>query len=218
MTKAKSSPSNTLKVDGPKDKTTEELICEIATSPFCQNASITGDFTKSTLGERSLTELIAAFKKQVANTRKDMGKAEDILISQAIALDAIFTELARRAAGNMREYLGATDTYMRLALKAQSQCRTTLETVANIKNPPVVFAKQANIAHNQQVNQSVSQGNTGCANANTKASRAEKTKTMKNELLPEESHHELDARTPETTSQTDQKLETVETVHRAKDT
>jgi hypothetical protein len=42
---------------------------------------------------------------------------------------------------------------MRMALKAQSQCRQTLETLATIKNPPVVFARQANIAQGpQQVN------------------------------------------------------------------
>jgi hypothetical protein len=35
-----------------------------------------------------------------------------------------------------------------LALKAQSQCRATLETLAAIKNPqPVAFVRQANIAH-----------------------------------------------------------------------
>ena len=43
---------------------------------------------------------------------------------------------------------------MRLALKAQGQCRATLETLAAIKNPPVVFARQANINNGgqQQVN------------------------------------------------------------------
>jgi hypothetical protein len=41
----------------------------------------------------------------------------------------------------------------RLALKAQGQCRATLETLAVIKNPTMVFARQANIAHGpQQVN------------------------------------------------------------------
>ena len=34
---------------------------------------------------------------------------------------------------------------MRLALKTQSQCRATVETLAALKNPPLVFAKQANI-------------------------------------------------------------------------
>jgi hypothetical protein len=45
--------------------------------------------------------------------------------------------------------------HLNLALKAQSQCRATLETLAHVKNPPVLFAKQANIAHGpQQINNS----------------------------------------------------------------
>ena len=39
---------------------------------------------------------------------------------------------------------------MRMAMKAQNQCRMTLETLATIKNPPVVFAKQANINNGGQ--------------------------------------------------------------------
>jgi hypothetical protein len=35
---------------------------------------------------------------------------------------------------------------MRLALRAQGQCRATLETLAVMKSPPTVFARQANIA------------------------------------------------------------------------
>jgi hypothetical protein len=43
--------------------------------------------------------------------------------------------------------------FMRLALKAQSQCRATLETLAAVKNPPVVYARQANVTTGpQQVN------------------------------------------------------------------
>jgi hypothetical protein len=43
---------------------------------------------------------------------------------------------------------------MRLGLKAQSQCRTTIEALALLKNPPnVAFVRQANIANgHQQVN------------------------------------------------------------------
>jgi hypothetical protein len=50
------------------------------------------------------------------------------------------------AALNMKQYLDATDKFMRLALKAQSQCRTTVEALGELKNPqPVAFVKQANI-------------------------------------------------------------------------
>jgi hypothetical protein len=79
-----------------------------------------------------------------------------MLNAQAVALNSIFAEMSRRAALNMGQYPEATERYLRLAMKAQSQCRTTLETLAAIKNPPVVYAKQANIAHGpQQVNNGV---------------------------------------------------------------
>lgn len=76
---------------------------------------------------------------------------ERMLLSQAIALNQIFTALANKS--SRQEYMKNLETYMRLALKAQSQARATLETLANIKQPPhVVIAKQANLANNQQVN------------------------------------------------------------------
>lgn len=78
---------------------------------------------------------------------------ERMLLSQAIALNQIFTALANKS--SRQEYMKNLETYMRLALKAQSQSRATLETLANIKQPPhVVIAKQANLANNQQVNNS----------------------------------------------------------------
>ena len=72
-------------------------------------------------------------------------------------MDAIFNNLAQRAAMNMGEYLDATDTYLKLALRAQSQCRSTWEAVSTIKHPPMAGYMQANIAHGpQQVNNSPS--------------------------------------------------------------
>ena len=81
---------------------------------------------------------------------------EAMLSAQAVALNAIFGEFARRAAVNMGEHIGAMETYARLAMKAQSQCRSTIETLAEMKNPPVVFARQANISNGpQQVNNGI---------------------------------------------------------------
>ena len=49
--------------------------------------------------------------------------------------------------------LRRSQSYLRLAPKSQAQCRATLETLAEIKNPPTLFAQQANVAHGpQQVN------------------------------------------------------------------
>jgi len=48
-----------------------------------------------------------------------------------------------------------------LALKAQSQSRASIESLAQIKNPPVVYARQANFANGpQQVNNAVPQPRT----------------------------------------------------------
>src|SRR5690606_18062274 len=76
--------------------------------------------------------------------------------------NAIFLEMTRRAALNMGEHLSATEQYMRLALKAQSQARTTIETLSEVKNPKAVaFVRQANIANGpQQVNNGERAGET----------------------------------------------------------
>lgn len=86
---------------------------------------------------------------------KPLQYTERVLQSQAISLNNLFVSMAQQATGqqNTRNY----EVLMRLALKAQSQCRATLETLANIRQPrPVVIAQQANIAGQQQVNNAVS--------------------------------------------------------------
>jgi hypothetical protein len=83
----------------------------------------------------------------------DLGRVERMLIGQAITLDTIFANLAERA--TRQEYIKNADTYLRLALKAQSQCRATAEALALIKNP-MPYIRQANIAQgHQQVNNGV---------------------------------------------------------------
>ena len=98
--------------------------------------------------------LIPTIREQTKSAQAgDLDRTEAMLIAQAHSLDAIFNELAQRAAANMGEYINATDLYLRLALKAQSQCRATLETLAEIKYPKsATFVRQQNVGINQQVN------------------------------------------------------------------
>ena len=65
----------------------------------------------------------------------DVAVASRMLASQALTLDAMFTELARRAAANMGEHILAADRFARLAMKAQSNCRATLEALAKLHQP-----------------------------------------------------------------------------------
>lgn len=84
----------------------------------------------------------------------DLSRPEAMLMSQADSLQSLFVGLVERSL--RQENHVHAEGYMRLALKAQSQCRTTLETLVNIKNPPLVYAHQTNITTGpQQVNNSV---------------------------------------------------------------
>lgn len=109
--------------------------------------------------------------RRVANG--DFSQAESLLMAQALTLNAMFLDLARRA--QKTELFDHFDRYLRLAFKAQSQCRTACETLAVLKNPPV-FARNANIAHNQQVNLNP---------PSAVLARAGNGKSERNELLPE---------------------------------
>lgn len=62
-------------------------------------------------------------------------EASHMLAAQTITLDAIFSEFARRSANNAGQHIEAAERYMRLALKAQSNCRATLEALAKLHQP-----------------------------------------------------------------------------------
>jgi len=65
-----------------------------------------------------------------ANVRANsLDDQKDILTSQAMALDSIFTLLVARSEANVENHFDASERFMRMALKAQSQCRTTIETL-----------------------------------------------------------------------------------------
>ncbi len=118
---------------------------------------------------------------------------ESMLFAQALTLQATFKALSGRAAANASKYLAATDTYLRLALTAQGQCRATLETLATIKNPrPVAFVKQANLSNGLQ------QVNNGSREANKLVVRArEENEIPQNELLTDTRQRMAKPWTPE---------------------
>ena len=138
-----------------------------------------------------------------AVNRGDLSQAEAMLMNQATALQSLFARLAERAMGN--DTASAFEANMRMALRAQSQCRSTLETLAAIKNPPVVYARQANVTTGpQQIN-----------NGTAAPSRAREDETGQTQLSGQ--NHELlsDPRASGQASQVNSALETVGEIHRA---
>jgi hypothetical protein len=146
---------------------------------------------------------------QLAKTG-NLSRGEAMLVTQAHTLDAIFHTCARRAALNMGEHLPAAETYLRLALKAQSQSRATWETLAEIKNPrSVAFVHQANLTTGPQ------QINNGTMPA--EESRARETVNEPSKLLEATDGERLDTGATGAAGRTDTHLEAVGAIHRPKD-
>lgn len=180
----------------------------MAVSSSANAAAVVDSFAKAAFGEQDINELVSLLSKSMTDLNGGkMNRVENMLLGQAHALQSIFVSLARRA--SRQEYLKQYETYLRLSLKAQSQCRATLETLAAIKNPPIVYARQANIANGpQQVNNGVSGQVRPGAPAQEIELEQSKLSGGGNELLP-------DARASGLTIPANQEVEALGEIHRA---
>ena len=136
-------------------------FAQLITSPEFAAHRVIKTMQPDEIGEQiDVPGLLATLRDQArAVSRGDLSRAESLLMNQADALQALFVGLVERSF--KQEYLVHMEGFMRLALKAQSQCRATLETLAAVKNPPVVYARQANVTTGpQQVNNGVSPNRT----------------------------------------------------------
>jgi hypothetical protein len=206
-------PTNTLSVSATAGTDPATLAAKVALRPDVRAAVTTRNFSQIAFGTMDLTTMVDELAAQIDAVRRgDLGRVETMLTSQAHALDAIFHELARRAGLNMGEYLDAAETYMRLALKAQSQCRATLETLAEIKNPrPVAFVQQANIANGPQ------QVNNGTAPPPSESPRAGENENRQNKLLEHGHGERLDTGTTGAASGIGADVEAMGAVNRSAD-
>lgn len=196
---------NILQVQRKAGESDEEQLARLKIGPHATAVTVVESFSHA-LGSIDFTATYGVLKKQTERVNNgDMSDAEAILSAQATTLNSIFTELACRAA--RQNCIPQFEINMRFALRAQNQARLTLETLSKIKNPPVVFAKQANIAQgHQQVNNGI-------------PARVE-DKNAQNELL-EASYEKpewMDTGAARATAPGNQEVEAVGTVDRAKDT
>ena len=199
----------------PKESSSAIVARTMATSATVQAIYGMEPWVKQSQGDVDLAVLLDTLVAQNdAMTRGDMGKIELMLFNQSLTLQAMFTTLSRRAAMNVGEHMGAVDTYLRLALKAQSQCRSTLEALAEIKNPrPATFVKQANIANGPQ---QVNNGTPARVN-DPRAPARDISQNLPNELLTDErATHDtpMDTRCKAAASRSDSGMETVDTIDR----
>ncbi len=139
-------------------------------------------------------EMLEKVFKQVKSG--DLSVPEEMLISQAFALNMAFNSLAARAA--RQQDASTMQMLMNLCFKAQNQSRATIDSLRQLKQPSqTTFVKQANIAQgHQQVN-----------------NLAEKNITPQNELLRGD-YAKLDNRRTPTAEGVNSTLEAVDKVNR----
>ena len=131
---------------------------------------------------RSFGELdLTALHDELARVTKDASTTgTDRLLGQAVVLDRLFTHLATTAMQTDSVHMCAIK--LKLALRAQAQCRATLEAVSNIRHPRQYVGtqnvgEQYNAGGHQQVNR--------CAQADAAKNRpTELSKGTTNELHP----------------------------------
>ena len=184
-----------------KNQTKEQALAEFQSKSEFLSAAVKESFDIGEGDKFSFQSTMQVLEKTIQQIQSgDLSKIEEMYISQAVALEVMFTSLARRA--KMQEKLLQYETHMRLALKAQNQSRATLQALVQLKQPSnTTFVKQANIAQgHQQVN-----------------NLAEKNITPQNELL-KGSYAQLDTGTTPTTKGVDTTLEALGKINGRKNT
>lgn len=182
-------------MDKKKNKTVDPVgIAEIATDPAKNAALVIRSFFQE--GEPDVRTALEILDKTIAEVQSgSMKPAEAILVSQAKALDSLFMSFVTIAQKNAKN-TKTLEPLMRIALKAQNQCRATIQTLNEVKNPrSVAYVQQANISNgHQQVNNGVA---------------GEKNQIEQNKLSGETNALLKNERTSQAAIQTDPKMETM---------
>lgn len=135
-----------------KEELEKTVNAEVALSPVAGASVIVGAFNALAAEGRSVSPATLMSQIELLAARVNAGDLRDmesLLVSQATALNALFTNLACRAATAPKAC--ERDALLGLALKVQSACRNTVAAIGDLKTPKqVVFARQANIGHGPQ--------------------------------------------------------------------
>lgn len=139
---------DTLPLEAKEGVTDGTLLARIALEPITRHASLGTSFGTMIFGDKrpSIVDSAEVVSEYMAKTSKgDLDLASRMLTAQALSLDTLFTEMARRSGNNMGQYPDIMERYMRLALKAQSNCRATLDALAKLHQPREQTVKHVHV-------------------------------------------------------------------------
>lgn len=204
---APATPANETPID-------KDVVAYMALDPSMNCAGVVRVYKQGALGHLAPHLDMAALTRSLkdASTKVNQGDLTDMesmLITQAAALQAMFTHLATSA--KFEKTAKQFETSLLLALKCQAQSRATILAIAELKFPrQVAFIKQNNVAHGPQ------QVNNGTAPAPTTARAEKPERTGKDKLLVlGDGSKNLDSGTAAKATGGDRAMETVGVVHRA---
>jgi len=161
-----------------------------------------GDTGIAGLDEKTIRKMLQAENGSLI--AGDMSRAECMLLDQAHTLQMLMTLFTVQLIDV--KHLDHLETYSRIALKAQNQCRQTIATLGELKNPKRVnFIRQQNNAVNQQINQG----------GLKQAQNSKKPDNSANKLLDEVEHERMDIGSSQEAVRGYQKVEALGAVNRA---
>jgi len=203
-----SSKQRTINIPHREGESLEKLATEYMLDPKAMGALVVEGNTGSVSTQIEFEYAKEVIENGLKEIKKgDLSKLEEMLYSQAVALNMMFTSLSRRAVIQSNVDIKALLT--NLCFKAQNQSRNTIQTLINLKQPnQTAFIKQqTNVAHgHQQVNNGMNQ------------SSPEDFSKQPNELLESQDGKWLDRGKKTKAKGTNPKLETMAEVHRGKNT
>jgi hypothetical protein len=167
-------------VTATKGQNYDDAVAAKLTQPEVQ-ASLTIQKLHPVNDVNALTKILSQQTADVIGG--DMSRAESMLLSQAHTLDALFNSLVLK--GLDQTHMPNYQAFMALAFRAQGQCKATLQALSDIKNPSVIYAKQANVSGgHQQINNNVV----------ASSSRKQSSKQKSSELLEHTHGERVDSR------------------------
>lgn len=194
-----------------------KLMSEIVTKQMLLspkiNSSLIGNLHKNTnFGENDFGESIELDVKTATETMKkvsdkvkngDLSSLEEMLTCQAYSLQTLFMTMLSKVSGTTNA--DHIELLSKIALKSQNQCRTTIATLSEMKNPKrATFIKQLNQANQMQVN-----------NDDSEAKNLKKNTNPANELLEKTHGERLDTRTTSETISNDDEIKAMGDINRA---
>ena len=133
-------PSNTLNAHKRDNESQPKATARALLAPDFRHGQTAATLFHSQLKDTGLAPGLGDYADAIKDQGKiaesgDLAFASRLLAAQAMTLDNIFAETARRMALNMGEHLAAMEIYARVALKAQTNSRATIEALAKLHQP-----------------------------------------------------------------------------------